>query len=182
MPALHPPRRADLAFLLRHPAHWLGLGFGSGLSPKAPGTAGTAWAWAVFALLQAVGASLPLLGLLVLLSIPVGWWACTVTARHLGIDDPGCIVWDEVAAFWLVLWALSALLAPAGSKLWLWQVAAFALFRFFDAAKPQPVCWADRVFKGRGWRGGWGIMFDDLVAAACTLAVLLGAVLLGAGR
>lgn len=63
------------------------------------------------------------------------------------------------------------------------EVAAFALFRYFDAAKPQPVRWADTVFKGAGWRGGWGIMFDDLVAAACTLLVLaalrFGAALLG---
>ena len=53
-----------------------------------------------------------------------------------------------------------------------WQLAAFALFRYFDAAKPGPVRWADKVFKGHGWRGGWGIMFDDLVAAFCTLLVL----------
>jgi phosphatidylglycerophosphatase A len=52
------------------------------------------------------------------------------------------------------------------------QFIAFALFRFFDAAKPQPVKWADRCFKGFGWRGGWGIMFDDLVAAFCTLLVI----------
>ena len=48
------------------------------------------------------------------------------------------------------------------------------LFRFFDAAKPQPVRWADQTFKGWGWRGGWGIMFDDLVAALCSAIVLSG--------
>jgi phosphatidylglycerophosphatase A len=73
-------------------------------------------------------------------------------------------VWDEVVAFWLILW----LLMPAG---FVTQVLAFALFRFFDAVKPGPVGWADRVFKGGGWRGGWGILFDDLVAAFCTLLV-----------
>jgi phosphatidylglycerophosphatase A len=95
----------------------------------------------------------------------VGWWACTVSAEHMGVADPGAIVWDEVVAFWLVLW----LWMPA--SFWA-QCVAFALFRFFDAAKPGPVGWADRVFKGHGWRGGWGILFDDLVAAFCTLLVL----------
>jgi phosphatidylglycerophosphatase A len=52
------------------------------------------------------------------------------------------------------------------------QAVAFALFRVFDAAKPGPVGWADRAFKGLGWRGGFGIMVDDLVAASCTLLVL----------
>jgi phosphatidylglycerophosphatase A len=83
----------------------------------------------------------------------------------MGVADPGSIVWDEVAAFWLVLW----LVMPAG---WLGQLVAFALFRFFDAAKPGPVAWADSRFKGFGWRGGFGIMADDLVAAFCTLLVI----------
>jgi len=58
---------------------------------------------------------------------------------------------------------------PAG---WLSQACAFALFRFFDAVKPGPVGWADRLFHGYGWRGGLGVMIDDLVAAFCTLLVL----------
>ena len=91
--------------------------------------------------------------------------ACTVTARNLGVSDPGNIVWDEIVAFWLVLW----LLLPAGFWAQFW---AFVLFRFFDAAKPGPVGWADKSFKGFGWRGGFGIMFDDLVAAFCTLLVI----------
>jgi phosphatidylglycerophosphatase A len=99
------------------------------------------------------------------LGLPLGWWASTVTARHLGVSDPGNIVWDEIVAFWLVLW----LLLPAG--FWA-QFGAFVLFRFFDAAKPGPVGWADKSFKGFGWRGGFGIMFDDLVAAFCTLLVI----------
>jgi phosphatidylglycerophosphatase A len=93
----------------------------------------------------------------------------------LGMADPGMIVWDEVVAFWLVLW----LWTPAS----FWgQFWAFVLFRFFDMAKPGPVGWADRVFKGGGWRGGWGILFDDLVAAFCTLVVLSLAVALGVAR
>ena len=166
-----PPaaRKPGWRFLCGHPAHMLALGFGSGLSPKAPGTVGTLWAWLSFALLAphlgtAQWAGLIGVGLL------VGWWACTVTARHLAVADPGAIVWDEIVAFWLVLW----LVTPAG--LWA-QCAAFALFRYFDAAKPGPVAWADRLFKGRrgqpiGWAQGFGILFDDLAAALCTLLVI----------
>lgn len=88
-----------------------------------------------------------------------------LTAGHLGVADPGAIVWDEIVAFWLVLW----LITPCG---WLAQFAAFVLFRYFDIAKPGPVRWADQTFKGFGWRGGWGILFDDFVAAFCTLLVI----------
>jgi phosphatidylglycerophosphatase A len=142
----------------------IALGFGSGLSPVAPGTAGTLWAWAAYLVLQQWLQPLQM-GLLIAASCVVGWWACTVTARHLNCLDPGNIVWDEIAAFWLVLW----LVMPAGL---LGQFVAFALFRFFDAVKPGPVGWADRAFHGFGPRGGFGIMFDDLVAAFCTLLVI----------
>lgn len=158
------PRRPTPAFLLAHPAHLLALGFGSGLAPVAPGTWGTLWAWLVFALLQHWLTSAQL-GVLIALSLPLGWWACTVTARDLHVADPSAVVWDEVVAFWLVLWVL----APAS---WLAQLVAFALFRFFDAAKPGPVGWADQHFKGAGWRGGFGILVDDLAAAFCTLLVV----------
>ena len=151
-------------FLLAHPAHFIALGAGSGLSRLAPGTAGTVWAWAVFALLQTWLSPLHM-GVLIATSTLVGWWACTVTAQHMGVADPGAIVWDEVIAFWLVLW----LVTP--TTFW-GQLGAFALFRYFDAAKPGPVRWADSLFKGFGWRGGWGIIFDDLVAAFCTLLVI----------
>ena len=159
------PQRATLRFMRQHPAHWIALGFGSGLAPMAPGTVGTLWAWAVFAMLDPWLGSLAW-GLLIGASLWVGIWACTRTAQHLGIADPGAIVWDEVVGFWLVLW----LVMPAGL---VGQVVAFALFRFFDAVKPAPVRWADRLFKdARGWRQGWGILFDDLVAALCTLLVI----------
>lgn len=158
------PRRADAAFMLSHPAHCVALGFGAGLSPKAPGTAGSLWAWLAWLLLQH-HLSVVAQGLCIAAALLVGWWACTVTAKNLGISDPACIVWDEVVAMWLILW----LVLPAG--IWA-QVAAFALFRFFDAAKPGPVRWADQQFKGFGWRGGFGILWDDLVAAFCTLLVI----------
>jgi phosphatidylglycerophosphatase A len=151
-------------FLVSHPAHFIALGAGSGLSRLAPGTAGTLWAWAVFVLLQMWLNPLQM-GVLIAVSTLVGWWACTVTAQHMGVADPGAIVWDEVIAFWLVLW----LVTP--TTFW-GQLGAFVLFRYFDAAKPGPVRWADSLFKGFGWRGGWGIIFDDLVAAFCTLLVI----------
>ena len=151
-------------FLLSHPAHFIALGAGSGLSRLAPGTAGTLWAWAVFLLLQIWLTPLQM-GMLIAASTLVGWWACTLTAQHMGVADPGAIVWDEVIAFWLVLWLVTPT-TFAG------QLGALILFRYFDAAKPGPVRWADSLFKGFGWRGGWGIIFDDLVAAFCTLLVI----------
>ncbi len=169
--ANHTVKQANWAMLWQHPAHTLALGLGSGLVPKMPGTAGTLLAWLLFLLLDWVLAPQALI-LLVLLSIPIGWWACTKTAAKLSMSDPGCIVWDEIAAFWLLLWAISSTLSVAVIPLWALQLLAFVGFRFFDAVKPQPVHWADSIFKGSGWRGGWGIMFDDIVAAGCTYLVL----------
>jgi phosphatidylglycerophosphatase A len=172
-PRAPAPRRADLRFLLSHPAHVIALGFGSGLSPKAPGTVGTLWAWLAFVVFDR-WLTAPQWGWVLGLGFVVGWWACTVAARHLALADPGAIVWDEVLAFWLVLW----LLLPAGG---LAQLVAFALFRFFDAVKPGPVGWADALFKPQrrsdggsaiGWAQGFGILFDDLVAAFCTLLAI----------
>ncbi len=156
--------RPNVKFLLAHPAHFIALGFGSGLSPIAPGTAGTLWAWLAY-LVMAPSLSSAQTGWLILGATLVGWWACTVTAKNMAVLDPGNIVWDEVVAFWLVLW----LIMPTGFT---GQLVAFVLFRFFDAAKPGPVGWADQVFKGTGARGGWGILLDDFVAAFCTLLVI----------
>jgi phosphatidylglycerophosphatase A len=168
-----PPAKANARFMLSHPAHLIALGFGSGLSPIAAGTAGTLWAWVAFLVMQSYGMTDWGWALLIGASIPIGWWASTVTARNLRVLDPGCTVWDEVVAFWIVLW----LVMPAG--FWA-QVIAFALFRYFDAAKPGPVGWADGLFHGvradtdsNAWRkAGFGIMLDDLVAAGCTLLVI----------
>ena len=172
--ALNPPvapaaRKPTWRFLLSHPAHPIALGFGSGLSPVAPGTVGTLWAWASFLVLQ------PHLNdrqwaMLLGVGALFGWWACTITARHMAVADPGAIVWDEILAFWLILW----LVTPASFWAQLW---AFVLFRYFDAAKPGPVAWADALFKVRrgmpiGWAQGFGILFDDLLAALCALLVI----------
>jgi phosphatidylglycerophosphatase A len=164
IPDLAPPLRPSLRFMLAHPAHLVALGFGSGLSRMAPGTVGTLWGWVSFLVLR-LWLSPAALGWVILGALAVGWWACTVTARDLHSLDPGHVVWDEVVAFWIVLW----LVMPAGLSA---QAVAFALFRFFDAVKPGPVGWADRLFHGFGWRGGLGILFDDLVAAFCTLLVI----------
>lgn len=163
------PIRPTGAFMLRHPARWIALGFGSGLSPKAPGTVGTLWAWIGF---WAMAPWLSDVGWALVIGVgtAVGWWACTRCAQHLNTPDPGSIVWDEVLAFWLVLW----LIAPSS---FIGQAVAFGLFRFFDAAKPGPVGWADRLFKTErgapiGWAQGLGILVDDFVAAGCTLVVI----------
>jgi phosphatidylglycerophosphatase A len=177
------PRRASVAMLLSHPAHFIAFGAGSGLSPKAPGTIGTLWGWLSFLAIQpwlGSGAHSDWLWAGIL---AVGWlvgcWACTHTARSLRVADPGSVVWDEVWAFWLLMWVID----PVG---WQGQLLVFALFRFFDAVKPGPVAWADQLFKlppGQpiGWAQGVGIMFDDLVAAFCTMVVLALAVVVRQG-
>lgn len=167
-----PIARPGVAFLLSHPAHFVALGFGSGLSRWAPGTAGTLWAWMAFLMLQ-LWLTPAQIAWVVGLSLPLGWWASSVSARDMRVLDPGSIVWDEIAAFWIVLW----LVMPAG---WVAQLAAFGLFRFFDAVKPGPVAWADQLFHrvdvsrdALAWhKAGLGIMLDDLVAAFCTLLVI----------
>lgn len=159
-----PVLRPGLKFLVSHPAHFVALGAGSGLARKAPGTFGTLWAWVVFVALAPWVSEAGWAWIIGAGSI-VGWWACTVTARHMRIADSGHIVWDEVVAFWLVLW----LVMPTG----FWgQLVAFSLFRLFDAVKVGPMAWADQHFKGFGPRGGFGIMLDDFAAALCTLLVM----------
>lgn len=165
-PRRDDPARPDSRFLFSRLSHLIALGFGSGLSRVAPGTIGTLWAWVAFLLIDRLGMPGDAgWAAIIAVTLLAGWWASVATVRRTGIADPGYIVIDEIVAFWLVLW----LAAPAG----FWgQFWAFVLFRYFDAAKPGPVRWADQAFKGWGWRGGWGIMFDDLVAAGCTLLVI----------
>ena len=146
------------AFAFSHPAHAVAFGFGAGLAPFAPGTAGTLAAWALggwalaYLLPQALLAAAGALFL-------IGIWACEVTGRHLGMADHGAMVWDEIVAFLFVLALVPRELA--------WQAAAFVAFRFFDIAKPPPI----RHFERR-YGGGFGVMFDDLVAAGYTLLLL----------
>jgi phosphatidylglycerophosphatase A len=153
-----PDSAPSIRFLLGHPAHLVACGFGSGLSPRAPGTAGTLFAWASFPLLRPWMNDLELLGFLALCFV-IGVAAVHKTGGDLGVIDHGSIVWDEIVPFWLVL-----LMTP---DTFLWQAAAFGLFRFFDITKPQPARYFDDHVKN-----GFGVMADDLVAAGYTLLCL----------
>lgn len=136
--------------MLRDPVHLVALGFGTGLSPWAPGTCASlaalpfawaltmaAWPWQLAVVAAAVGS---------------GVWFCGESARRLDCHDHPGIVWDEIAAMLLV-----AVLIPAGA---LWLLAGFGLFRLFDIAKPWPIRDVDHRLGG-----GLGIILDDLVAA-----------------
>lgn len=147
--------RPTFGFLVRHPAHFLALGFGSGLAPFAPGTFGTLVAIPIAHGLRMVTGDLGFI-LAVALLFVAGVWASAVTSRNLGVSDHGAIVVDEVAAFLLVLFFTG--LDPFR------EIAAFLLFRFFDIVKPPP---ARRI--DRHWHGGLGVMADDVVAAGYTL-------------
>jgi phosphatidylglycerophosphatase A len=144
--------------LFSHPAHFISLGFGSGLSPRAPGTAGTLAAWLLYPLVRTPISDFVFLALLASFFV-AGIIAADRTGRALGVSDHGAIVWDEIVAFWLVLF-----FTPTGL---IWQAVAFALFRFFDIVKPPPVRWADTRVKG-----GFGVMLDDLIAAGYAILVL----------
>jgi phosphatidylglycerophosphatase A len=166
-----------------HPLRQIALGFGSGLAPKAPGTFGTLAGWALWLLIDRLVAPTPVGWCAIIVAGTfVGWWACTHTARALATSDPSAVVWDEIIAFWIIL-AVAMPLMPAGvdvSLYWLPQLVLFGLFRLFDAVKRGPVGWADSLFKPKrgelpGWPQGFGIIFDDLVAAACVLIVWFGA-------
>ena len=149
--------RPSAEFAFSHPAHSIAFGFGAGLVPFAPGTAGTLIAWPLGWALA--GADAPVVFPIIALLFVLGVWACELTGRHLGIADHGAMVWDEIVAFLLVLAIVPRELA--------WQAAAFVLFRAFDIAKPPPI----REFEHR-FKGGFGVMFDDLLAAGYTLVVL----------
>lgn len=136
--------------LLLEPVHLLALGFGSGLSPVAPGTCGSLVALPFAWILQALGWPVQLA--VAVTAIAGGIWICGESARRIGCHDHPGIVWDEIAA----MLALS-LLIPPGT---LWILGAFALFRVFDIAKPWPIRDVDHRL-----RGGLGIMLDDVMAA-----------------
>lgn len=150
--------RPRAKFVFTHPAHFIAFGFGAGLSPFAPGTAGTLVAFPLWWLIGGAYSLPVLFGILAFL-FAVGVWACGITGRHLGIADHGAMCWDEVVAFLLVL-----AIAPSEPA---WQAAAFFLFRAFDVVKPPPIRQLERRMKG-----GFGVMFDDILAAGYTLLVL----------
>jgi len=150
--------RPTPAFVLAHPAHFVALGFGTGLAPLAPGTAGTLLAIPLYVALDWLLPPLSVFGVIVAF-FGVGIWACGRTGRALGVPDHSGMNWDEIVAMLLVL-----LLTPPD---WAWRAFAFFAFRFFDVIKPPPIKQIDRNMKG-----GFGVMFDDIVAAFYTLMLM----------
>lgn len=147
------------AALLRHPLGLLGLGLGSGLSPRAPGTAGSVVAVVLWVMFLALQPSWLVQSAAVVTAIALCTWAAHWTARRLAAKDPGCIVSDEFAGQWLAL-----LVVPAA---WPWWLAAFVLFRLFDITKLWPMRRLERL------PGGLGIVADDLMAGVYAALVLL---------
>lgn len=138
----------------------IGFGFGSGLIKKAPGTWGTLVGWALWLLISFFIANDFLLAVVVFAAFALGIYVCQRIANEMGVVDYGGIVWDEIVAFWLVLFVMSPLTL-------LWQLGAFVIFRFFDIVKPWPISFFDARFKN-----GFGVMWDDIVAAVYTLFVI----------
>jgi phosphatidylglycerophosphatase A len=147
----------NLRLLLSHPAHFFSLGFGTGLAPKAPGTFGTIVAFPLYFLIQtqAFHTQLIIISSLFL----IGIWCCDLTGKAIGVSDHGGIVWDEIVAMMLVL-----TFTPAS---YFYYLIAFLLFRLFDIWKPYPIRQFDAQLKG-----GFGVMFDDLLAAIYTIISL----------
>lgn len=151
------PTTPSFGQLLRHPDQLLAFGFGSGLSPKAPGTVGTLAAVPLYLLLHYL--PLPAYIVVLVVAFAVGVWLCDRSSKALQCHDHPGIVWDEFVGYWLTM-----LCAPAG---WWWVVVGFLLFRLFDIAKPWPIAWFDRKVPG-----GLGIMLDDVIAGLVALAIL----------
>ena len=147
--------RLTAAFMFRHPAHFVALGFGAGLAPFAPGTFGTLVAIPIALLLHRYAGDIGFLAVLAVLFL-LGAWSAHVTARNLGVSDHGGIVIDEVAAFLLVLYFTGT--TPARVAI------AFVLFRIFDIVKPPPIRQLDATMKN-----GIGVMLDDVLAAGYVL-------------
>lgn len=144
--------------VLKSPVHLIAFGFGSGLSPIAPGTVGTLAAIPIYWLLLSW---LPLglyLAILVVAFL-AGIWICGESSKQLGTHDHSGIVWDEFVGFWITMIA-----APAGLG---WMLLGFALFRLFDIWKPWPIYIVDAKL-----HGGLGIMLDDVIAGLYALGVL----------
>ncbi len=151
--------KPDFAWLKQRPLCFLAFGFGSGLAPVAPGTFGTLPALPIAFVLYLLGVTGWWLAVLCVVLFFWGVRICSHTERELGIQDYGGIVWDEIVAMLLVL-----AFVPFR---WKWWLAAFVLFRVFDAVKPWPIKWFDARI-----HGGLGIMLDDIIAAFFTLFVL----------
>ena len=145
-------------FSLLNPVHFLALGFGSGLAPKAPGTFGTLAAVPLFLLMAPLSTNIYLL-LLVIMSL-AGIYICGKAAEDAGVPDHGAIVWDEIVGLLITM-----CLMPVT---WQTLLVGFALFRFFDILKPWPISFIDK-----NCHGGFGIMLDDIVAGIAAWACMM---------
>ncbi len=143
--------------LLRNPLHLLSLGFGSGLMPFAPGTFGTLVAIPFYLLIAQL--DVPYYLAFIVFAFGLGVYLCQYTSAALGVHDHSGIVWDEFVGFWITMIAVPVT--------WQWIVAGFVLFRVFDIVKPWPVKVVDTRMTG-----GFGIMFDDVLAGLYALACL----------
>ena len=148
-------------FILSRPAYFIAFGFGSGLSPFAPGTAGTLAAFPIYGLLVLAALNPTAYFALIAALFLIGVWASHETGRALGIADYGGIVWDEIVAFLAILY-----FTP---PTWGWFIAAFFIFRLFDVWKPFPIRYFDTHIKN-----GFGVMFDDALAAVYSIALIKG--------
>lgn len=155
------PVTPNFEWLAENPICFVGFGFGSGLSPKAPGTAGTVVGVLLAALLMWIF-HFPEWCLIVfgVLLFPLGVWVCNACEKKLHRHDYGGVVFDEIGAIIFILGFV-----PFNFFYWL---AAFALFRFFDAVKPYPVSYFDKNIQG-----GLGTMLDDYVAALLSIIPLV---------
>ena len=150
-------KRVAARTVFTDPVHLLAFGFGTGLSPFAPGTVGTLVAFPIAWLTLDLGlASQIAVAVLLILS---GIWICGESAKRIGVHDHGGIVWDEVAGMYVTL-----LLAPPTITGW---ALAFLAFRLFDIVKPWPIRDLDHRMKG-----GLGIMLDDIAAALYAMILL----------
>lgn len=149
--------RVTAGQVLRDPVLFLGFGFGSGLAPRAPGTAGSLLALPLVALAMTQGTLV--YALITLTVLVAGVWLCGESARRIRTHDHPGIVWDEFGGMFVTFFAVPAT--------WQWLLLGFVLFRIFDIAKPWPIRELDHSI-----HGGLGIMLDDVVAGLFALATL----------
>tara|TARA_A100000164_G_scaffold381073_1_gene431089 strand:- start:1367 stop:1909 length:543 start_codon:yes stop_codon:yes gene_type:complete len=151
------------SFLISHPSHLIALGFGSGMSKLMPGTVGSLFGWFSFYILSITWPKLFITEvwfMIVIFSFIFGIWICDFTGKEIGVPDHGAIVWDEIVSIWLIM----IFIFPSNFS---FQFFAFILFRIFDITKPPPIKKIEKLFKG-----GFGVMFDDLIAAFYSLVTL----------
>ena len=157
---MNTARRVSKMAVFRDPVHFFAFGFGAGLSPVAPGTAGTLVGLLIHSSYGPFGLELGPRIIVFVVTACAGVWLCGLSAQKLGVHDHPGIVWDEISGF-----LLAALFIPDG---WQWFLLAFLLFRFFDIVKPWPIAAVDTRIEG-----GFGIMLDDLLAGFFTGCLLL---------